>query len=199
MYKYLVVGVTVIIILGAGYYLRTSGGATLIGDAYAQDAHTSLNPTSIEAIPGVYFCDNSSGCVSTSTLVLKDDNTLDMTTVSTSSSEISIISEPTTEEVQEEIQDEDVQPVNSVSATPEEESSEKISFTEIVTTTEKGTWDIGNNNILIIALTGSATTTYDVAKKIIIQHVSTSTLSRFSFNRIQYPSFKRPVFLKQQY
>jgi hypothetical protein len=185
MYKYLVIGVTVSIIFGAGYYLRTSGGAALIGDAYAQDAHASLNPTNIEAIPGVYFCDPSSGCLSTSTLFLKDDNTLDMIITSTSSSVIA----------NEEVSVSEEQENTSIG----EENGQESTNLNLVTTTEKGTWDIGNSNILIIALTGSATTTYDVAKKIIIQHVSTSTLSRFSFSRPQYPTFKRPVFLKQQY
>jgi hypothetical protein len=188
MYKYLVVGVTVSIIFGAGYYLRTSGGAELIGDAYAQDAYTSLNPTSIEAIPGVYFCDTRSGCVSTSTLVLKDDNTLDMLTIATSSYAVDDETRGTLERFEH------------LTASEDTNSQEGLFLSEgFSTIVEKGTWDVGNNNMLIIALTGSATTTYDVAKKIVIQHVSTSTLSRFTFNRLQHPTFRRPIFLKQQY
>lgn len=78
MYKYLIIGVTLIILYGSGYYIWRSGGGELIRNAYATDVTTNLNPPTTETISGIYSCDIKTGCSHKYTLFLKEDMTVEL-------------------------------------------------------------------------------------------------------------------------
>ncbi len=78
MYKNLIIGLTIIIVWGAGYYIMKSGGGELIRNAYSTDAETNLNPPTHESVAGIYSCDDKSGCAIKYTILLKEDQTLEL-------------------------------------------------------------------------------------------------------------------------
>lgn len=79
MYKYLIVGVTLLVVGGAGYYFNSSGGSDLIVQAIAQTDGENYGVSGIEVFSGTYSCDASDGCEQVTTLILSGDTTLEIT------------------------------------------------------------------------------------------------------------------------
>lgn len=75
--------------------------------------------------------------------------------------------------------------------------SPEIVDTRPSSTTEKGNWDIGVQNMLVITFTEQGTTTYDVPQKLVIKNVEASILSKIHYTKSLYQEMKDPVFVKQ--
>ena len=78
MYKYLIVGVTLMIIGGSGYYIHKAGGGELITNAITSDTPPNQDPPTLDGVTGVYVCDLSSGCTKKYILILKSDQTTEL-------------------------------------------------------------------------------------------------------------------------
>lgn len=81
MYKYLIVGVTFLVLGGAGYYFNSSGGGDLIVQAIATTDGQNYGVSGVEVFSGKYECGTSDGCSSTTYFVLNGDTTLEITSV----------------------------------------------------------------------------------------------------------------------
>ena len=79
MYKYLIVGVTVLLLGSAGYYFRTSSGTDMIEQAVAMNDGTNYAGAT-EVFSGPYRC--TIGCPTTTIFVLHDDSTFEALTTS---------------------------------------------------------------------------------------------------------------------
>lgn len=188
MYRKLILGILLSVSLSATYYVVFSGGGNVLSSAITNDVTPSYNTPTIEMISGIYSCSKQSGCLATSTLTLKDDNTAEMITSPLKS--VVMVTTPGSEEV-------------STSATDSVDYSntQETETTTLVRedTLEKGTWDLGANNILIINLTDSGTSTYDRVHKMIAQRVSTSTIQKITFAKDLFPFFAKPIFTREEY
>lgn len=64
-------------------------------------------------------------------------------------------------------------------------------------TLEKGTWDLDVQNMLVIKIETSATSTLEVPRKFVIKSVDTKTLSNINYTKKVYTSMRDPVFKKR--
>jgi hypothetical protein len=64
-------------------------------------------------------------------------------------------------------------------------------------TLEKGTWDLDVQNMLVIKIETSATSTLEVPRKFVIKSVDTKTLSNINYTKKVYISMRDPVFKKR--
>ena len=210
-------------VICAGYYVKSSGGASLLGDAYSSDATLAFNPPTYDTVPGVYFCDNHTGCNKHSTLVLGDDQNVEFivgkddqevpnvqnqdqmqlesdqsahvlpTVTSNIDDKSSVVHSISTDDTHELTDG-----INASSTlSPEAHQLREALLSQATLPREQGTWVLGNGGILIITIIGTEAVTYDVPKKIIVGRVSTTTLERLSFNKSLYPFLKKPIFIKQ--
>ncbi len=79
MYKYLIVGVTFLVLGGAGYYFNSSGGGDLIVQAIATADGENYGVSGIEVFSGKYECVEVDGCSPATYFVLNGDTTLEIT------------------------------------------------------------------------------------------------------------------------
>ncbi len=79
MYKYLVIGASLLIILAAGYYFNTTGGSDLVAQAVTQGTSDSEGVSAEQVFSGTYECGASSGCLIETKFILNDDTTLEVT------------------------------------------------------------------------------------------------------------------------
>jgi hypothetical protein len=228
MYRKMILGILLAVSLSASYYVVFSGGGTVITGAISSDVTPSYNTPTVDQLAGVYSCTPKTGCVSTSTLALKDDSSVEFFTFlgDKSSSEntdtqneiaatgeqqplLPITSDTeTTTDVASSAPSGDTAS-DSQSNTPVEEDTKSVSgidhstdidlnaLASMSSQIEKGTWELGSNNILIITLTDNATTTYDVPHKLVVQKVSTSTIQKILYNKDFFPTLHKPIFNRQ--
>lgn len=78
MYKYLIVGVTFLVIGGAGYYFNATGGGDLVIQAVAQTNGNEGGVKGVDVFSGVYECDVSTGCKKLTRFLLNDDTTFEI-------------------------------------------------------------------------------------------------------------------------
>ena len=64
-------------------------------------------------------------------------------------------------------------------------------------TLEKGTWDLDIQNMLVIKIETSATSTLEVPRKFVIKSVDAKTLSNINYTKKVYTSMRDPVFKKR--
>lgn len=81
MYKALIIGIALMVTCGSGYYIIKSGGGEMIANALTNDTPPNAEPPTIEGVTGVYICDTGSGCTKRYVLVLKEDQTLEMSSL----------------------------------------------------------------------------------------------------------------------
>ncbi|MFA6608815.1 MAG: hypothetical protein WCT07_02815 [Candidatus Paceibacterota bacterium] len=62
---------------------------------------------------------------------------------------------------------------------------------------ENGSWKIEQGGLISVFLTDSTTEHYEIPHLFLIQSVSTSTLSKISFDSGLYPDMHKPIFIKQ--
>lgn len=62
---------------------------------------------------------------------------------------------------------------------------------------EKGNWDLGVQNMLIITIKEYGTSTYEIPQKIVVQNVQPTILSKISYTKSIYKDMINPVFIKQ--
>ena len=79
MYKYLILGVTFLVLGGAGYYFNSSGGSDLLVRAIAQTDGQDYGVSGIEVFSGRYECINTEGCTVATYFMLNNDTTLEIT------------------------------------------------------------------------------------------------------------------------
>lgn len=77
-YKYLIVGVTFLVLGGAGYYFNSSGGSELMVQAISSGDAVHDGVTGIEVYSGTYECTMDDGCLSSTYLILNSDTTLEI-------------------------------------------------------------------------------------------------------------------------
>lgn len=77
MYKYLIVGVALLIIGSAGYYFRSSGGSDLVTQAIAANDNED-GTSSSDVFSGPFVCEI--GCSAPTYFLLHDDTTLEILT-----------------------------------------------------------------------------------------------------------------------
>ncbi len=80
MYKYLILGITLCILGGAGYYFNSSGGSDLIVRAITQSDDT-YDTSALEVFSGTYECTEDSGCSTSMKLILNTDTSLKLVEV----------------------------------------------------------------------------------------------------------------------
>lgn len=198
MYRKLILGILLLVSSSATYYVVFSGGSNVITGAIKNDVTPSYNTPTVDMLSGIYTCDKSSGCLGPITLTLKDDNTVEMVTplnlINNEGKEVSVdMSAPQTVDEKTE----------TVTVTEANESTGDFllgdSSDDDGFLLERGSWDIGTNNILIVSLTETGTSTYDRYHKFIAQKVSTSTIQKISFPKEFFPGFNKPSFMRQEY
>lgn len=77
MYKYLIVGVTFLVLGGAGYYFNSSGGGDLVAQAIV-NGDGAKGGTSAELYSGTYECTSDTGCETPYLFILNDDTTFEV-------------------------------------------------------------------------------------------------------------------------
>lgn len=193
MYRKLILGILLAVASSATYYVVFSGGANVITNAVRNDVTPSYNTPTVEMMSGIYSCTKLQGCLATTTLTLKDDNTAEMVS-SVAESPVSGGAEFGENKVGEQPTSE--AEVNSYTASAEE-NSDLTSVGKVLL--ERGSWELGTNNILIVTLTESGTSTYERYHKFIAQNVSTSTIQKITFPKDLFPSLAKPVFIRLEY
>lgn len=194
MYRKLILGILLAVASSATYYVVFSGGANVITNAVRNDVTPSYNTPTVEMMSGIYSCTKLQGCLATTTLTLKDDNTAEMVSSVAESSVVgggvesgeSKVGEQPTQETE----------VNSYATITEDSSGLPLAGTVLL---ERGSWELGTNNILIVTLTESGTSTYERYHKFIAQNVSTSTIQKITFPKDLFPSLVKPVFIRLEY
>lgn len=226
MYKYLIIGVSLMFISGGSYYINKAGGG-LISEVVSGNTQTTITPLNLENIPGVYICGVTSGCENEYVLLLKNDKTVEMTSVSADNqipfttntsdtsikagketpvpdSKVSSGSDNMTATSTEVATDGTTTPNNETSSDPTSQVLSNVTSLEELpnngspSIVEKGTWDLGVQNMLVITLTEYGTTTYEVPQKLVIKNVEGNTLSKISYTKINYKDMVTPVFIKQE-
>ncbi len=64
--------------------------------------------------------------------------------------------------------------------------------------TDKGTWDFGVQNMLVITFNEHGTSTYNIPQKVVIKNVNNDSLSRMNYTKSIYEDMINPVFIKQE-
>lgn len=194
MYRKLILGILLAVASSATYYVVFSGGANVITNAVQNDVTPSYNTPTIEMLTGIYSCTKDRGCLGTTTLTLKDDNSVEM---------ITTMIRPRGVSEGLELEESNIPSEGVVVPTTNEQtaisSEDLITVNEEETTIERGSWDLGSNNILIVTLTESGTSTYERYHKFIAQKVSTSTIQKITFTKDIFPSFQKPIFTREEY
>lgn len=78
MYKYMIVGLTLLILGYAGYYFTTSGGGDLLTKAITQSIESQEGITVAQLFSGEYECIEEDGCQYPVKIVLLDDTTFEL-------------------------------------------------------------------------------------------------------------------------
>jgi hypothetical protein len=171
MYKFLIIIIALMFAGAGGYYVNSAGGG-IISDIVAGNVTTqeTLIPVNTDEIPGIYVCNTVSTCKNKYTLLLKSDKTVELT--------------QNTEKVENETKDEST----------ETDTVEKLTGTNV----EKGNWDIGVQNMLVITLTEQGEEIYEVPQKIIVKNVRNTTLSKISYTKNNYKDMTNPIFIRQE-
>lgn len=146
-------------------------GNIITGNITTQETLVPINP---DDMPGVYTCHTAATCKNTYILVLKGDKTFELTKKITT-----VVQEETNTESE----------ILATNSNPNEEISND---------TEKGNWDIGVQNMLILTITGKGLDNYDVPQKIVAKNVTQKTLSRISYTKNNYKDMTNPIFIKQE-
>lgn len=177
MYKYLIITIALMFTVAGGYYIDQAGGGImgniLTGNITTQD---TLIPVNIDDIPGEYVCKTVSACNNKYTLILKNDRTAELI----KSSKVTHENSSTTE-------------TGAWEETPSDAPTD-----EVTNNTEKGQWDLGVKNMLIVTLTEKGENTYTVPQKIVIKSIGTKTLSKISYTKNNYKDMHNPIFFKQE-
>ena len=190
MYRKLILGILLVVASSATYYVVFSGGANVITSALRNDVTPSYNTPTVEMI---YSCTKSQGCLGTTTLTLKDDNTLE---ILSSIVKPVVISEGL--ELEESKASAEGGQEAGQSGYVSSEGSEVTSLAESLLL-ERGSWELGTNNILIMTITESGTSTYERYHKLVAQKVSTSTIQKITFAKELFPSLHKPIFTRLEY
>lgn len=120
MYKYLVVGLTFLIITFSGWYIIKLGGGELIRNAFlGAPEQTTLNTPTIESVVGIYSCDKTTGCQDKYVILLREDQTIEFLSSSDPSS-------------QEELKQEDEDTVEIIDNEVAEPTAQEIERSRIV-------------------------------------------------------------------
>lgn len=228
MYKHLIVGLTLIILWGSGYYIVNSGGGELIKNALFSNSQTGMSAPTEETVAGIYSCYAKTGCASKYTILLKEDQTamlvasadainvhegdVDLEMLASLENEVGIEVASTSDNAaptdsltsqSDTTASTTDSSVTDVATSTEEFVSPDVKFQTLVTSSpdanlEKGSWSFGSGNIIIAVFTEYGTTTYKTPHKLIIKKVEASILSRISFNKENYKDMLKPVFLREE-
>ncbi len=159
MYKYLIIGIACMVIIGSGYYMWRSGGGELIRNAYSVDAQSNLNPPTVESVTGIYTCTKKTGCNNKYTILLKEDQTFQM--LASYDNEIEIV--PTEEIVGGEQEERNSIVVNDT-LTPNTSETEVLSTggdTVVIATNTEMSADIVSDNININETSENESSTFE--------------------------------------
>lgn len=186
MYKYMIIAIALMFITAGGYYVNNAGGGIMgniiTGNITSQE---SLIPVNIDEIPGLYTCFTASTCKNRYTLLLRSDKSAELIRVQKET-----IEKKDTKEINDEV----------ITDTSDEErliNKDTATDESFASTTEKGNWDIGVQNMLVITLLTEDEINYAVPQKIVIKNVGIKTLSRISYTRKNYTDMNNPIFIKQ--
>lgn len=175
MYKYLIITIALMFTAAGGYYIDQAGGGIMgniiIGNITTQETLVPINP---DDMLGVYTCHTTATCKNTYILILKEDRTFELTKKITT------------------VTPEETNTANEIMRTNNDQDE------EIPNDTEKGNWDIGVQNMLILTITGKGLDNYDVPQKIVAKNVTQKTLSRISYTKNNYKDMTNPIFIKQE-
>lgn len=78
MYKYLIVGVMLLIMGYAAYYFNTSGGSALLTKAATQSIESRDGVSVAQLFSGEYVCEEEDGCTYPVKIILIDDTTFEL-------------------------------------------------------------------------------------------------------------------------
>jgi hypothetical protein len=129
-------------------------------------------------------------------ILKKEENSLDSSSTSTQTQEVSPSSTelvPVVTTSNEPLFDEGEQKTENKNT-----STLDIVNDNSLTNVEKGEWSIGVQNMLVVTFNEYGTTTYTVPQKFVIKDISTTTLSEISYTKSNYKDMVNPIFLKQQ-
>ena len=215
-YRYLIIGMAVMFSASGYYYINQAGGADIIIGAISGDKKINTMPLNVENVVGVYACDVNSGCNGDYILLLKNDKSAEMlhtlftedikdknnnsilidTKIQKYSSDIS-----TTDE--EGVSNNDTQ--NNVTSSQDDSSklSSLNSLSELSNSDsgdnilDKGDWDMGVQNMLIINFKENNNDAYKIPQKVVIKQVDGNILSKISYTKTTYKDMLKPVFVRQ--
>lgn len=231
MYKYLIIGIACMFFFSGAYYINKAGGGEILIGAIVGGKSTPITPLVLDKIPGMYICDESSGCTSKYVLLLRDDKTAEVVLFngdenanseyqnyildesqqlsgdSSSDNAMPVASDATgTDELSDTttVDDTGDAPLPEVSK-PETTvadvdnlfpSNENEDTTDLHV--EKGTWDVAVQNMLVVTLYETGSTTYPVPQKIVVKNVTDNSLSKLSYTKSNFTDMVDPVFIRQQ-
>jgi hypothetical protein len=78
MYKYMIIGLTLLTLGYAGYYFNTSGGGDLLTKAITQTIEAQEGVTIAQLFAGEYECAKEDGCDNPVKIILVDDTTFEL-------------------------------------------------------------------------------------------------------------------------
>ncbi|MBP6888565.1 MAG: hypothetical protein KBC21_02560 [Candidatus Pacebacteria bacterium] len=94
-YKYLIIGVPLLLFIYAGYYFNSSGGGDLLTKAFNQTVQSKEGVTLIQLFAGQYECLEDGGCMYPVKLLLIDDTTFELTYTNTENEEVVTVAQGT--------------------------------------------------------------------------------------------------------
>jgi hypothetical protein len=220
----MIVGLACVVFGIFGSYLYKAGGYDLIVNAVASPNQApGTPPPTIDEMAGVYSCDEHNGCTEKYVLLLKSDQSAEMTLVKNSEEEGSSgveeqagVQQPlplVTNELSQatdtavEIANNPLKEIATSTQTKEKEQAptdpslqnittlENLDHVEPITI-EKGTWDITVQNMIVINFTEQGTTTYAIPRKLVVKSTTGKRLSKINYTKSIYKEMKDPVFVK---